>query len=169
VKRQNKQYLYHSVREIIFVGCLLLFFFPKICQSSPASLTIVINPQGINFTIDGPPQKYFANKIVSIAVSSSSSHWVLQCQGTDLELISPEEGNIPAKRLFVATVSPGQKKSPLRKDFESLDKIVAVARGGCLGPTPQPVVDLYFVLESRWEDKPGEYRGKIIFTYIVNP
>lgn len=80
MKRQNKQCLYHPVSEIIFMGCFLLFFFPKICQSSPTSLTIVINPQSINFAIDGPPQKYFGRLKVGNPVTQPTEFLALLCQ-----------------------------------------------------------------------------------------
>jgi len=169
LKGENKQRLYHTLRRTLFLECFLLLLFSQICHSSPNSLSIFLNRTNIKFTIDGPPKRYLANKVVSVAIISPFPYWVLQCQGTDLELEESKKGKIPAEHLFVAVASPGQKQPPPEKDFESLDEVVVVARGGYLGPPPQTIADLYFALKSRWEDKPGEYQGDIIFTYIVKP
>lgn len=169
MKGENKQGLYHTLRRTLFLGCFLLLLFSQICHSSPNSLSIFLNRTSIKFTIDGPPKRYLANKVVSVAIISPFPYWVLQCQGKDLKLKGSKKDKIPRKRLFVAVASPGQKQLPPKKDFESLDKVIVVARGGYLGPSPQPIADLYFALKSRWEDEPGEYQGNIIFTYIVKP
>lgn len=63
----------------------------------------------VRFAIDGPPKRYLANKVVSVAITSSFPYWVLQCQGTDLELKESKKGKIPTERLFVAIASPGQR------------------------------------------------------------
>jgi len=169
VKRGNKHGVYYTLRGTFLLGCFLLLLFPQTCQSSPNSLSIFLNPTSIKFTIDGPPKRYLADKVVSVAIISPFPYWVLQCQGTDLELEESKKGKIPAEHLFVAVASPGQKQPPPEKDFESLDEVVVVARGGYLRPSPQTIADLYFALKSRWEDEPGEYQGDIIFTYIVKP
>ena len=165
MKGENKQELYHTLRRTLFLGCCLLLLFPQICHSSPDSLSIFLNRTSIKFTRDGPPKRYLANKVVSVAIISPFPYWVLQCQGTDLKLKGSKKDEIPAERLFVAVASPGQKQPPPRKDFESLDEVIVVARGGYLGPSPQSIADLYFALKSTWKDKPGKYQGNIIFTY----
>jgi len=169
MRGRKKQWLYYLVEGIVFFIYFLLLCFPQICHSFPDSLSIFLNPTSIKFTIDGPPKKYLAKKVVSVAIISSFPYWILQCQATKLELKGSKKGKIPPERLFIAITSPGQKKPPPEGDFESLDEVVVVARGGYTGPSPQPIADLYFALESCWEDKPGEYRGSVIFTYMVNP
>lgn len=166
---ENKHKLYDTLRTTFLLGCLLVLLLAQISHSSSGSLSIFLDPTNIKFTIDGPPQRYLANKGVSVAVISSSAYWVLQCQGTDLEREGSEKDKIATERLLVAVASPGQKDSPPEEDFESLKEVVVIGQGGYLGPPPQFVVNLYFALESRWEDEPGEYQGSIIFTYMIKP
>ena len=148
---------------------LFLGFFSQFSYSSSECLGIVLNPMSVKFSIDGPPKRYLADKKVSVAVKSTCSSWVLQCQVTDLELKGSRGDKIPPERLLIAVSSPGQEKPPLEEDFISLDEVVVIARGGYTAPSLQPVAQLWFALESRWEDKPGEYEGRVLFTYMVNP
>lgn len=160
---------YYSLKLGVLAAYLLLFLFPRIGFSSSDSLGIFLNPTRVKFIIDGSPKRYMAEEVVKLAVKSGISSWILQCQATDLELKGSKEDKIPPERLLVAVSSPGQEKPPLEEDFTSLDEVVVIARGGYTASSPQPVAQLWFALESRWEDKPGEYEGTVLFTYMVNP
>jgi len=168
LKEVNKKWCFFS-KIAIFAGCLLFFLSPWICWSSPDSLGIFLNPTTVKLMIDGPPKRYVAEKVVKVAVRSGISHWVLQCQATSLKLKGSKEDEIPPERLLIAVTSPGQKKLPSEEDFTRLDEVVVITQGGYTGPSLQPAAQLWFALESRWEDKPGEYEGKVLFTYIANP
>ena len=121
-------------------------------------LAIELSETEVKIRSAGPPDDYDGDRNVKLKVASNTAKWEARAQGEDL--VSKDD-NIPAERFYLYSSNKSTN------GFMSLDVQRVVASGTNIELSE--VSQLAFKVKTSWQDRAGDYSGKVYFTVIAIP
>ena len=121
-------------------------------------LAIELSESEVQVLSDGPPGDYDGDREIILSVASNVESWEARALGENLTSTDDE---IPAERLFIFSSDKSDDGyMPL-----NIEQIVASGTYTELSEAS----NLSIRVRTTWEDKAGEYSGRVYFTVIALP
>jgi len=121
-------------------------------------LTIELSHNEVMIESAGPEGEYEADEDVILKVASNTDSWEARAQGENLKSIDDE---IPSERVYLYSSNQGDK------GFMSMNEERVVASGTKTELAKASTMKIK--VKTTWEDRAGEYSGKVYFTVIAIP
>ena len=121
-------------------------------------LAIELSHDEVMIESAGPEGEYEASEDIILKVASNTDRWEARAQGENLKSADDE---IPSERVYLFSSNQGDK------GFMSMNEQRVVATGTKTELAEASTMKIK--VKTTWEDRAGDYSGKIYFTVIAIP